>query len=327
MNSSQVAPNVWKITLPTPFAVGAVNTYLIKEETVTLVDCGPNTKEAEATLIAALYELHISINDIEQVILTHHHPDHIGGLGFLPEQVTVIGHSRLEPWLTQNKQFLRRYEAFFTNLGLEMGVPRMVMNHMPSINEYMHYAGKHPLNIKISEGDDMDGILPGWEVIETPGHAESHIGLIRKSDRLYITGDHLLPHISSNALLEPPYEVNEDRPKTFLNYRKSLEKCQKLDVNLILPGHGRQFTNHIQLINERFKRQENRAQDILDSLNVQSLTTFEIGKVLFPKVYLKQLDLVLSEVTGYLDWLEQRGDIISKKNSHQVIFQHAVRLT
>lgn len=320
MKPIAVAENVWQITLPTPFAVGPVNTYLIKEDNVlTLVDVGANTEEAETTLKLALKQLNLSIEDIDQVVLTHHHPDHVGGLAYFQHDTKVIGHWRLEPWLSHDQVFLNRYAAFFAELGLSMGVPKSIIEKMPSIEDYMRYAAKHPLSQKVSEGDEIVGLL-GWDIIETPGHAQSHIGLIRKSDRLYITGDHLLPHISSNALLEPPYGEESKRPKTFLNYRHSLKKCLEMDIELVLPGHGDAYTNHRELIQERFKRQENRAQDILNIIETDSLTAFEIGKTLFPKVYLKQLDLVLSEVTGYLDWLQDRGDIETINSDGQSLF-------
>ena len=72
--------DIAKIVLPTPFAVGDVNVYLVKGEELSLIDAGPQTEEAKQVLDRNLSELGYSISDIDQVVLTHHHPDHAGML-------------------------------------------------------------------------------------------------------------------------------------------------------------------------------------------------------------------------------------------------------
>src|SRR6266478_8671745 len=66
------------ITLPTPFYIGPVNVYLIKEDPVTLIDTGPKTKETVDVLRAGLRHAGISISDIRRIVLTHAHEDHCG---------------------------------------------------------------------------------------------------------------------------------------------------------------------------------------------------------------------------------------------------------
>ena len=66
------------ITLPTPFYIGPVNVYLIKEDPVTLIDTGPKTKETVDALRAGLRHAGLSISDIRRIVLTHTHEDHCG---------------------------------------------------------------------------------------------------------------------------------------------------------------------------------------------------------------------------------------------------------
>src|SRR2546422_1180536 len=66
------------IPLPTPFYIGAVNVYLIKEDPITLIDTGPKTKETVDVLRAGLQNAGISISDIRRIVLTHAHEDHCG---------------------------------------------------------------------------------------------------------------------------------------------------------------------------------------------------------------------------------------------------------
>ena len=70
--------NIAKIILPTPFPVGDVNVYVVKGDVLTLVDTGVQSKESKEALSYQLGQLGLKIKDIEQIILTHHHPDHAG---------------------------------------------------------------------------------------------------------------------------------------------------------------------------------------------------------------------------------------------------------
>ncbi len=74
MTTADIIP----IRVPTPFAVGDVIVYLVKGDALTLIDCGPKTKEAAAALKEQLAAVHIEMSDIEQIVLTHHHADHAG---------------------------------------------------------------------------------------------------------------------------------------------------------------------------------------------------------------------------------------------------------
>ena len=97
---------IHKIVIPTPFAVGDVNAFLIKGDTLSLVDAGPKTPEAYEALKHGIKEAGYAFNDIEQVILTHHHPDHAGWIDAF-DKAKVLGH-------TYNDLWLKRDEAFFT---------------------------------------------------------------------------------------------------------------------------------------------------------------------------------------------------------------------
>ena len=69
----------------------------------------------------------------------------------------------------------------------------------------LKYSCNRSLTHTVREGDRIDS-LPGFTVLETPGHASTHISLYRESDGILIGGDALISHISSNPILEPPYE-------------------------------------------------------------------------------------------------------------------------
>src|SRR5690606_9314912 len=109
-----------------------------------------------------------------------------------------------------------------------------------------------------------------------PGHAQSHIGLFREKDGVFLGGDHLLAHISPNPILEPPLPGHAERPKPQLQYNESLKKLRQLPISLFYSGHGEDIEDVNGLINERLGRQHERAMKVKTWLEFESLTVFEV---------------------------------------------------
>ncbi|HEX6594381.1 MAG TPA: MBL fold metallo-hydrolase [Bacillota bacterium] len=303
-----VNETIQQLTVPTPFAVGDVHVYVIKGDTLSIVDAGVKTEEAWIALKAQLKECGYTPHDIEQVILTHHHPDHIGLTEKFP-RAQIIAHKNVDPWLTRDQLYFNHYEQFFSDCLVAFGVPKQV--HQPFLNhlhEPLQYAGEGQVTVTINEGDRLPG-HHDWQVIDTKGHAQTHVSFLNTSNGTFIGGDHLLHHISSNPLLEPPPPLEKERPKPILQYRANLKKCLQLGIQTVLPGHGKTFSSIEleQLIENRLFKQEKRARDVLTLLQDKPQTPFEICRKIFPQQYKTQLDLTMSETIGQLDFLEDNG--------------------
>jgi glyoxylase-like metal-dependent hydrolase (beta-lactamase superfamily II) len=142
-----------------------------------------------------------------------------------------------------------------------------------------------------------------WQVLYTPGHAGTHIGLLRAGGA-FLGGDTLLERISSNALIEPPYPGRRGRQSSLLAYRHTLQRLADLPLGAILPGHGAPFAGSQALITRRLKAQEDRAQRLLTHLRAGRDTVLALSEALFPGLQADQLFLGLSDVLGHLDLLE-----------------------
>ncbi|WP_161524792.1 MBL fold metallo-hydrolase [Alteribacter lacisalsi] len=318
VKTKEVAPSVHALTIPTPFLVGPVNVYVIEGEALTLVDTGPKTEEARDVLTEELKALGYRPEDVEILILTHHHPDHIG-LTDLFTGAKLYGHEKTRPWLEGSETFHERKARFFSGLYQSHGVPEAVTAMIEGANSYYAaYASRSPLSGTLKEDDAVPG-LAGWTVIETPGHAQSQISLYRESDGILISGDHLIKHISSNAIIEAPYEEGEERPKTLLQYRESLRKC--LHVKRAFSGHGDPVDNPAELIRERMAKQLEKAAVIKALLGNEKLTAFELCVRLYPQMYKKQPGLTLSETLGHLDLLEDGGKVSAVKSEGVYYYQ------
>lgn len=303
--------NIAKLILPTPYAVGDVNVYLVKGDALTLIDTGVHTKESKEALSYQLGELGLKIKDIELVILTHHHPDHAGALGFFEQDVPIYGHKNNQRWLEWSDEFIELHDRFFFDIARQFGVAEELRDKLVDYRDDMNGFAKRKLTGFLSEGDSLPG-LPGWTVIETLGHAQSHVSFLREMDGVLIGGDHLLARISPNPIMEPPLQTDDDRPRPLLQYNKSLKKLLGLPILKVYAGHGIEIDSVNELIEFRMTRQHNRAMLVKEMLEEKPLTAYEVCQRLFPKIYRNEVGLTMWETIGQLDYLVDLGEIESK---------------
>ena len=303
---------IHKIIIPTPFAVGDVNAFLMKGDALSLVDAGPKTPEAYAALEHGLKEAGYSFNDIEQVILTHHHPDHAGWIDAF-DQATVLGHTYNDLWLKRDDAFFKYHDAFYLERLIEEGVPEEYLFWVKRMKRSVVLMGDRPLDRLLAEGDALPG-HEGWTVMETPGHAQSHLVFWNEQTGEMIGGDLVLEKVSSNPLIEPPLDPKMGRPRSLLQYNASLKRLLTLPVDIIYSGHGNEVRNIHALIENRLVKQRERAMKVLAMMDGGPRTIFELTKELFPAVYEKELGLTLSETIGQTDYLVDEGLVVETRD-------------
>lgn len=296
---------IHKIAIPTPFAVGDVNAFVVKGDALSLVDAGPKTPDAYEALKQGLKELGYTFKDIEQVILTHHHPDHAGWMDAF-DKAEVIGHPYNDLWLKRDAEFMKYHDSFYLKCLKEEGVPESKFNWIEKMKRPIRLMGERTLNRTIGEGDEWTG-HPNWVVMETLGHAQSHIALYNEKTGEMIGGDLVLEKVSSNPLIEPPANPKADRPKSMLQYNASLTRLLDLPIDVVYGGHGNEVRNVHALIETRLQKQHERAMKVHGMLNEGSKTIYELTQQLFPAVYEKELGLTLSETIGQVDYLLSKG--------------------
>ncbi|KAA0965702.1 MBL fold metallo-hydrolase [Sporosarcina sp. ANT_H38] len=296
---------IQKIIIPTPFAVGDVNAFLIKGDTLSLVDAGPKTPEAYEALKRGIKSAGYTFNDIEQVILTHHHPDHAGWIDAF-DNAKILGHVYNDLWLKRDEAFFRYHDTFYLDRLIEEGVPEQYLIWVKKMKRSVDLMGERPLDGILAEGDMLPG-HPGWAIMETPGHAQSHIVLWDEKNKTMIGGDLVLEKVSSNPLIEPPLDPAQGRQHSLLQYNESLKRLLTLPVDIIYTGHGNEVRNAHELIESRLVKQRERALKVLAMMDNGSRTIFELTRELFPAVYEKELGLTLSETIGQTDYLVDKG--------------------
>ncbi|WP_100010730.1 MBL fold metallo-hydrolase [Lentibacillus sediminis] len=297
-----------QLTVPTPFAVGDVHVYLLKGDMLSLVDAGVKTKEAWQAVTEQLKESGYHPEDIEQIILTHHHPDHTGLIEQFPRLKHIAAHQNVDVWLRRDEAYFRGYEHFFHVLFIQSGIPARFQGFLDQMRKPLILAGRGEVTDALDEGDTLPG-HGEWQVIETKGHAQSHLSFFRQEDGLFIGGDHLLKSISPNPLIEPPGDPSAERPRPILQYRRNLQKCLELGITKVLPGHGDVFSDLEEILPKQMKRQVQRAEKVYQLIAAEAQSPFQLCQKIFPRQYESQLELTMSETFAQLDYLEDEGKI------------------
>ncbi|PLS15353.1 MBL fold metallo-hydrolase [Bacillus sp. M6-12] len=308
-----------KISIPTPFPVGDVNVFLIKGDRLTLVDTGVKTTEGRYALEEGVKKLGYKLEDIEQVIVTHHHPDHVGGADFFGLDVPLIGHPNNQRWLELSESFITQLDEFFLNFGRKAGVPIEMKHHVKKFRGTLKYNCERTLTNMITDGEELPG-LPGWKAVETLGHAQSHLSFYREQDGAMIGGDFLLAKISPNPLIEPPLQPGENRPMPQLQFNSSLRNLISMPVSKVYAGHGDEIENVKELADLRLKRQHDRSMQVKQMIRNKPSTAFELCTLLFPKVFMREPGLTLSETVAQLDYLLDLGEIKEEESTQGNIY-------
>ena len=310
--------NIHCLPIATPFAVGRVNCYLIDDEPLTLVDTGPNSGKALDELESALREHGGRIEDLERIVITHQHLDHLGLVGILARRsgAEVCALDVLAPVVEEFGAHADRDDELAVALMLRHGIPRDVVAALRSVSQsFRGWGGSAPVERRLADGEALEFAGRTLQALHRPGHSPSDT-LFWDADRaLLIGGDHLIAHISSNPLVSRPLggrsgEPGDGRPRALITYLRSLAETRAMPIELVLPGHGEPVREHAELIDERVVLHERRARKIAGLIAERPRTAYEIAQALWGNVAVTQAYLTLSEVLGHVDILLERGDIV-----------------
>ncbi|WP_053363435.1 MBL fold metallo-hydrolase [Bacillus sp. FJAT-27251] len=302
---------IFPIIVPTQSSLRSINFYIVKSgDSLSLIDTGMNNEDCFNALTNQLNEIGFSISDLTDIILTHHHIDHIGLVNriFSENQIPVYTHPLSIPRLTRNRSFLEMRVEFFSTLYAQMGCGEIGRKHVLFLKESITKNNKNAITATLKPMEDSR--LHKFDIISTPGHAPDQIALYDSLNRWLISGDLLINHISSNALVEPDQDGN--RIHTLVEHINSLKKCSSLKLDLVFPGHGELIENPKQLIQERLERIEGKSESLKSLISDGFDTGSALAQFYYKNKYEKQFSLVMSEIIGFLDYLEVKREISKK---------------
>ena len=315
---------IHRLQIPTPFAVGRVNCYLIEDDPLTLVDTGPNSGKSLDELEHQLADLGRSIADIELVVLTHQHIDHLGLVEIIADRsgADVAAIDVVVPFVENFGDDIEADDKFAASLMLSHGIPEDVVVALRSVSRsFRAWGAKAKVTRPLHDGEQLKLRDRSLDVQHRPGHSPSDTVFWDADREILICADHLIAHISSNPLISRPLDGSDERPHALMIYIESLRKTRELPARILLPGHGEPITDHRALIDERFALHRKRSEKIHGLISERPRTAYEIAQELWGNVAVTQAFLTLSEVLGHMDLLAADGRAREVMNGELIRFE------
>jgi glyoxylase-like metal-dependent hydrolase (beta-lactamase superfamily II) len=296
------------IILPTPFYIGPVNVYLIKEDPITLIDTGPKTKQAVDALRAGLRSAGVATTDIRRIVLTHTHEDHCGMARSLRDEAKnaqVFVHS----WETGHRASRLEYEEH-RQLLLRAGVPReeveAMRKHYDDFRQYADAIDDEHCSELIDEAE-LEFETGALQILHTPGHTPGSCSFVRHADRTVIAGDCVLKRITPNPILSVDPIDSSRRFKSLAEYLVSLARVRSLAPTLVLGGHGEPVRDFEELFSRYLRSMRERQAQIVGLLPRNGASAWEVSRALFPDTDDVHRFLAVSEAVAHLDYLHQES--------------------
>jgi len=237
---TEVAADVFELRLPIPFEDGLVNVFLFPDGDVAdLVDCGMNIEESVEAIHAAVK--HVGARRLRRLVVTHIHPDHYGAAGIFagPGLADLYLHRLevplVEPRYIELEHLVKEVRTYLLVNGVPEDEAEVLSNSQRALSEIVKPATPA---VQLEGAETLQLGRRRMRVEWTPGHSPGHICLYDEGDKLLLAGDHMLPELSPNIGLHP-----QSTPDPLHEYLEGLQRLAGYEPSLILPAHGRPFTD------------------------------------------------------------------------------------
>jgi glyoxylase-like metal-dependent hydrolase (beta-lactamase superfamily II) len=302
---TEVGADVFELRLPIPFEDGLVNVFLFPAGAETdLLDCGMNTEESVDLIHAAVK--HVGAKRIRRLVVTHIHPDHYGAAGvFAGEGLADLYLHRLEvplvyPRYVELEHLVSEVRTYLLVNGLPPDEADVLSNSQRALSEIVKPAVPA---VQLDGAETLELGRRRLRVEWTPGHSPGHICLYDEADKLLFAGDHVLPELSPNIGLHP-----QSTPDPLHEYLDGLRRMAGYEPRLILPAHGRPFTDAATRVASLVAHHKKRMGQIETIVARGERTAWEVALELWGKrdnMYEKRL--ALQEGLAHLQALAVEG--------------------
>jgi glyoxylase-like metal-dependent hydrolase (beta-lactamase superfamily II) len=319
----QVADGLHWLRMPLPMELANINLWLLeKEDGWSIVDTGINTEVSRNIWRKALLDVTAG-KPVDQIIVTHLHPDHVGCAGWLAQEYGI------GLWMTRSEYLLCRILTADTGRPApEAGVGFYRAAGFPdeSLDRYRQMFGMFGKYVaampesynRIKDGDELTSSAHCWEVIVGHGHSLEHACLLDADRNLFISGDQVLPTISSNVSVYPT-EPGANPLRDWLESLADLKRRLPEDV-LVLPAHGKPFRGvHSRL--DELTQEHLTALDKLHDLCREPVRAVDVFPALF-KGRISQSNLILAtgESVAHLNYLLAEGQLTASADADGVVW-------
>lgn len=310
------------VRMPLPFALNHINLWMLNDcldgqDGWTLVDSGVSTEDIR-TAWRSVWAQHSQGQPLHRMLVTHMHPDHVGNAQWLIDQFSDSAQpARL--WMSATDHLAALLSSkettgyggsaatqFFKAHGLQD--PESLAKIEQRSGYYASMVPDVPRAYRrLMHGMSVDIGTRQWQCIAGYGHSPEHISLFDAKDHVLISGDMLLPRISTNVSVTS-VEPEGDALGLFLASIQELTELPK--DTLCLPSHGFPFTGLHQRVAELQSHHEERLTDIVNACKLTPQTAASLLPVLFKRdLDLHQTTFAMGEAVAHLNYLWHRGQL------------------
>ncbi len=311
----EVTKGIYWLRLPLPFALDHINVWLLQgAEGWSLVDTGFSTREARSIWETRLADT-VANGGLQRIVSTHFHPDHVGLAAWLQAQTGAEFHmTQGEFLLTQVAHAggamgdTQGIEQFFCRHGVDETFLGPLRELFALGNPYRRGVPEAPRSfLRLEAGQSIRLGDRQWRVIGGDGHSPEHASLYCDADRVLISGDMLLPKITTNVSVWH-FEPDAD---PLARYLSSLEHLagEIDDDAVILPSHGLPFTGAAERVAQLQLHHEERLDQVREACR-EPQTGKDICGVLFRRALdAHQIRFAMGEAVAHLNHLWLKGEL------------------
>jgi glyoxylase-like metal-dependent hydrolase (beta-lactamase superfamily II) len=308
--AAEVADGILWLSTPLPFAgLKQINLWLLRDgDGWCMIDCGYGYTPARAA-IEAVWRQALGGGKVTRLVITHFHPDHAGNSAWISARWGVRPLMTQGEWFAANLALRDRYEdsvaarvAFFREHGLDEA--RIAM-FAAGAQLYSSGVELPPAFTRIRDGDEIAIGGDRWAVVTGEGHSPEHAALYCEARKILISGDQILPTITTNISVWPT-EPDADPLGLFLASGRRFAARVAADA-LVLPSHRRPFRNVRARLAQLAEHHRQRLALIL-ATSARETTAADLIEVLFQRALDgHQMGFAMGEAIAHLNHLVTQG--------------------
>jgi glyoxylase-like metal-dependent hydrolase (beta-lactamase superfamily II) len=308
----EVAPGVHWLRMALPFALDHINLWALEDAgNWLLVDTGLGNEPTRA-LWDRIFSGQLAARPVQRVLVTHYHPDHAGNAAWLCKR------SGAELWMTRG-EFLTVHAARNSSAGYtteaQMELFRSNGLDEAQANALLKRGGLYKSMVpdfpiahrRLYEGDSLAVGGRGWKVMVGYGHAPEHVSLYCKEENVLISGDMLLPRISTNVAVRPI----DPRSNPLRLFLESIRRYRSLPEDvLVLPSHGLPFRGAHARVAQLEAHHAERLGELRAACAQSPRAAADVLEILFKrKLDTSQIFFALGEAIAHLHYLHYDGQL------------------
>ena len=311
-----------RVSIPTPFQVGAVNAYVAGR---TIVDPGPDSEEAWSRLLEALEARELGPGDVSQVVVTHPHPDHFGlAHRFQDAGARVLASPEGAAIMRDFAARLRYEQSYFTDFFERCGISRETAKAVTQLPEaFLPYARSVDTDRELDAGATLTVDDEPLTVDSVAGHAvgERVFSYDYDGRREAIVGDTVLGDITPNPFLQPPPEDGTARPRVLPAFNDSLRWLREQGHDRFLTGHREPVESPGERIDAILGEHDRRSDEVASVVGEGATTPVDVMTALFGDLPATEYFAGMSEAVGHLDMLEERGRVEKRSSGGVYVYE------